>query len=51
MLGLIYPAVLGTLLYQLVFTIAHALREQYPLSANRLDQMDPGCDLDRILRL
>jgi len=33
MLGLIYPAVLGTLLYQLVFTIAHALREQYPLSA------------------
>src|SRR5882762_7377312 len=33
MLGLIYPAVLGTILYQLVFTIAHVLREQYPLSA------------------
>ena len=32
MLGLIYPAVLGTILYQLVFTIAHVLREQYPLS-------------------
>src|ERR1700716_181545 len=33
MLGLIYPAVLGTILYQLVFTIAHVLREQYALSA------------------
>src|SRR3979411_336263 len=33
MLGLIYPAVLGTILYQLVFTIAHVLREQYSLSA------------------
>ena len=33
MLGLIYPAVLGTILYQLLFTIAHILREQYPLSA------------------
>src|SRR2546427_5131356 len=33
MLGLIYPAVLGTILYQLVFTVAHVLREQYPLSA------------------
>ena len=33
MLGLIYPAVLGTILYQLVFTIAHVLREQYPLSS------------------
>jgi hypothetical protein len=33
MLGLIYPAVLGTILYQLVFTIAHVLREQYPLNA------------------
>ena len=33
MLGLIYPAVLGTILYQLFFTIAHILREQYPLSA------------------
>ncbi len=33
MLGLVYPAVLGTILYQLVFTIAHVLREQYPLSA------------------
>ncbi|MDX6614705.1 MAG: hypothetical protein QOD75_3891 [Blastocatellia bacterium] len=33
MLGLIYPAVLGTILYQLFFTIAHVLREQYPLSA------------------
>ena len=33
MLGLIYPAVLGTVLYQLVFTIAHVLRGQYPLSA------------------
>src|SRR2546425_11994991 len=32
MLGLIYPAVLGTILYQLVFTIAHVLREQYALS-------------------
>jgi hypothetical protein len=31
MLGLIYPAVLGTILYQLVFTIAHVLRGQYPL--------------------
>jgi len=33
MLGLIYPAVLGTVFYQLVSTIAHVLREQYPLSA------------------
>jgi hypothetical protein len=33
MLGLMYPAVLGTILYQLFFTIAHVLREQYPLSA------------------
>ena len=33
MLGLIYPAVLGTILYQLLFTVAHVLREQYPLSA------------------
>ena len=33
MLGLIYPAVLGTILYQLLFTIAHVLREQYSLSA------------------
>lgn len=33
MLGLIYPAVLGTILYQLVFAIAHVLREQYPLTA------------------
>ena len=29
MLGLIYPAVLGTILYQLFFTIGHVLREQY----------------------
>jgi hypothetical protein len=33
MLGLIYPAVLGTILYQLFFTLAHILREQYPLNA------------------
>src|SRR3979409_1342733 len=33
MVGLIYPAVLGTILYQLVFTIAHVLRDQYPLNA------------------
>lgn len=33
MLDLIYPAVLGTILYQLFFTIAHILREQYPLTA------------------
>src|SRR6202171_4373151 len=33
MLGLIYPAVLGTILYQLFFTIAHVLREQYPLTS------------------
>jgi len=33
MLGLIYPAVLGTILYQLFFTFAHVLREQIPLSA------------------
>src|SRR3979409_2387804 len=33
MLGLIYPAVLGTILYQLLFTIAHVLRDQYPLTA------------------
>lgn len=33
MLGLIYPAVLGTLLYQLLTTFAHLLREQYPLNA------------------
>jgi hypothetical protein len=30
MLGLIYPAVLGTILYQLFFTIGHVLRQQYP---------------------
>ena len=33
MLALLYPAVLGTILYQLLFTLAHLLREQYPLSA------------------
>ncbi len=33
MLGLIYPAVLGTILYQLFFTLAHVLRDQIPLSA------------------
>src|SRR5258705_1316602 len=33
MLGLIYPAVLGTILYQLFFTLAHVLREQVPVSA------------------
>src|SRR5260370_3479607 len=33
MFGLIAVAVLGTILYQLVFTIADVLREQYPLSA------------------
>jgi hypothetical protein len=33
MLDLIYPGVLGTILYQLFFTVAHLLREQYPLSA------------------
>src|SRR5712672_4556796 len=32
MLDLIYPAVLGTILYQLFFTVAHVLREQYPLT-------------------
>ena len=32
MLDLIYPAVLGTILYQLFFTIAHVLREQYPVT-------------------
>jgi hypothetical protein len=33
MLGLVYPAVLGTILYQLFFTLAHLLREQYPFGA------------------
>jgi len=33
MLGLVYPAVLGTILYQLFFTIGHVLREQYPATA------------------
>ena len=33
MLGLIYPAVLGTILYQLFFTIGHVLRQQYPTTA------------------
>jgi hypothetical protein len=33
MLGLIYPAVLGTILYQLFFTIGHVLRQQYPATA------------------
>src|SRR6266567_5257916 len=33
MLGLIYPAVLGTILYQMLFTLAHLLREQYPINA------------------
>jgi hypothetical protein len=33
MLNLIYPAVLGTILYQLFFTIGHVLREQYPATA------------------
>jgi len=33
MLGLIYPAVLGTILYQLFLTIGHVLREQYPTTA------------------
>jgi len=32
MLGLIYPAVLGTILYQLLQTFAHLLRGQYPLN-------------------
>jgi hypothetical protein len=33
MLGLIYPAVLGTILYQLLLTFAHLVRGQYPLNA------------------
>src|SRR6266481_953992 len=33
MLGLIYPAVLGIILYQLLETLAHLLRGQYPLNA------------------
>src|SRR5947209_13581362 len=33
MLGLIYPALLVTILCQLLLTLAHILREQYPLSA------------------
>src|SRR3982074_3645020 len=33
MLGLIYPAVLGTILFQLLETFAHLFRGQYPLSA------------------
>src|SRR5260370_38717785 len=33
MLGLIYPAVLGTILYQLLSTLGHVLRDQYPFSA------------------
>ena len=33
MLGLIYPAVLGTILFQLLETFAHLLRRQYPLNA------------------
>ncbi len=33
MLGLIYPAVLGTILYQLLITVAHVLKAQYPFSA------------------
>ncbi|HEU5237600.1 MAG TPA: hypothetical protein VFU37_10690 [Pyrinomonadaceae bacterium] len=33
MLGLIYPAVLGTILYQPFFTIGHVLREQYHATA------------------
>jgi hypothetical protein len=33
MLGLIYPAVLGTILYQVLLTLAHLLREQYPINA------------------
>src|ERR1700704_1299735 len=33
MLGLIYPAVLGTILYQLLQTFSHLLRGQYPLNA------------------
>jgi len=33
MLGLIYPAVLGTIRYQMLFTLAHLLREQYPINA------------------
>jgi hypothetical protein len=33
MLGLIYPAVLGTILFQLLETFAHLLRGQYPLNA------------------
>jgi len=32
MLGLIYPAVLGTILYELLATFAHLLRQQYPLN-------------------
>ena len=32
MLGLIYPAVLGTILYELLTTFAHLLRQQYPLN-------------------
>ena len=33
MLNLIYPAVLGTILYQLFFTLGHLLRGQYPATA------------------
>jgi len=32
MLGLIYPAVLGTILYELLITFSHLLREQYPFN-------------------
>jgi hypothetical protein len=36
MLGLIYPAVLGTILYQLFFTLAHMLRDQDPINETLL---------------
>jgi len=51
MLGLIYPAVLGTILYQLLQTFAHLLKGQYPLNAIVMDQMRLACHFDCVLCL
>jgi hypothetical protein len=51
MLDLIYPAVLGTILYQLVFHYRSRTKGTISPHGNSLDQMDVGCRFDWILRL
>jgi hypothetical protein len=49
MLGLIYPAVLGTILFQLLETFAHLLKGTISTQCNHLDQMRAAYRFDWIL--